>query len=287
MNEITQHTKPNQWNYVPTELNPVDHGTRGLKPLDISSKWTKGPDFLLKPVKYWPSRMPANLDMSICTATVVVSQTGLVDISRFSSWNRLLKTTAIVRFFIRRLRDPSSTPNLTANDFQLATETLLRQSQLVSFPAVLGKLLRKESLSSKDKLLPLNPFIDERQIIRSSGRLQYPPLPAATRMPVGSRCPERNNPPHHGTLSRNLPPRRSRIRQDISATTLFRFCRPCRPAHHQLSLLPMPPLSRRKHRANDGALTPMPIFHPQIRHIRSRMDHSSLSTENKLRNTTA
>ena len=184
VNEIIQHTKPNQWNYVPTELNPADHGTRGLKPSDISSKWTKGPDFLLKPVKNWPSRRPANLDMSICTATVVVSQTGLVDISRFSFWTRLLKTTAIVRFFIRRLRDPLSTPNLTAIDFQLATETLLRQSQLVSFPAVLGKLLRKESLSSKDKLLPLNPFIDERQFIRSSGRLQYAPLPAATRMPV-------------------------------------------------------------------------------------------------------
>ena len=184
MSEITQHTKPNQWNYVPTELNPADHGTRGLKPSPISSKWTKGPDFLLKPVKNWPSRMPANLDRSICTATVVVSQTSLFDISGFSSWNRLLKTTAIVRFIIRRLRDPSSAPNLTANDFQLTTETLLRQTQLVSFPAVLGKLLRKESLASKDKLLPLNPFIDERQIVRSSGRLQYAPLPATTRMTV-------------------------------------------------------------------------------------------------------
>ena len=115
--------------------------------------------------------MPANLDRSISTATVVVSQTGLVDISRISSLNRLLKTTATVRYFLRRLRDPSSAPNLTANDFQLATETHLRRSQLVFFPAVLGKLLRKESLSSKDKLFPLNPFIDERQIIRSSGRL--------------------------------------------------------------------------------------------------------------------
>ena len=184
MNEIAQHTKPNQRNYVPTELRPAHHETRGLKPSDISSKWTNGPDFLLKPVKNWPSRIPANLGKSICAAIVVVSQTGLVDISRFSSWNRLLKTTAIAHFFIRCLRDPSSAPNLTANDFQLATETLLRQSQLVSFPAVLGKLLRKESLSSKDKLHPLNPFLDERQIIRSSGRLQYAPLPAATRMPV-------------------------------------------------------------------------------------------------------
>ena len=111
-------------------------------------------------------------------------QVGIVDTSRVSSCNRLLETTALVRFFIRSLRDPSSTPNLTANNFQLATETLLRQSHLASFPAVLGKLLRKESMSSKGKLLPLNPFIDERQLIRSSGRLQYAPLPAATCMPI-------------------------------------------------------------------------------------------------------
>ena len=138
----------------------------------------------MNPVKYWPSRFLANPDRSICTATVVFSQTGLVDVSRFSSWNRLLKTTAIVRFFIRRFRNPSSMPTLTASNFQLATETLLSQSQLASFPAVLEKLLRKEPLSSKDKLLYLNPFIDERQVIRSSVRLQYEPLPAATRMPV-------------------------------------------------------------------------------------------------------
>ena len=128
--------------------------------------------------------MLANPERLICTAPVVKSQAGIVDISRFSSWNCLLKTTATVCSFIGNLRDPSSTPNFTANDFQLATETLLRQSQLASFPAVLGKLFRKESLSSKDKLLPLNHFIDERQIICSSGRLQYAPLPAAIRMPV-------------------------------------------------------------------------------------------------------
>ena len=184
VNEIAQHTNPKQWNYVPTELNLAAHGTRGLKPSDISIEWTKGPGFFLKPAKDWPSRLPVILDRSVCIATVVVSQTRRLDISKFSSWNRLLKTTAIVRFFIRRLRNPSSTPNLTPNVFQLAPETLLRQSHLAYVPAVLGKLLRKESLSSKDNLLPLNTFIDERQTIGSSGRLQYASLPAAIRMPI-------------------------------------------------------------------------------------------------------
>ena len=75
---------------------------------------------------------------------------------------------AIVRYFIRRLRDPSSSPNLQANDFQLATETLIRQSQVPSFPAVLGKLLRKQPLLSKDKLPSLNTFKEESSTKRSS-----------------------------------------------------------------------------------------------------------------------
>ena len=151
VSRITQHTKPNQWNYIPTELNPADHGTRGFETLRHSLQMDKRTRFPFEACKILASRMPANLDRSICTATVVVSQTGLVDISRFSSWNRLLKTTAIVRFFIRRLRDPSSAPTLTANDFQLATETLLRQLQLVSFPAVLPRVFQDSSYQLTQK----------------------------------------------------------------------------------------------------------------------------------------
>ena len=89
-----------------------------------------------------------------------------------------------------------------------------------------------------------------------------------------SKCPECNNLPPHGTLPRNLPLRRSRIRQVISAITLFHFGDPCRPAHNQILLVPMPPLSRRKCRANDGAIIPMPIsihrYVISVRLLRSR-----------------
>ena len=88
-----------------------------------------------------------------------MSQTGLVDISRFCSWNRLLRTTAYVHIFLRRLQDPSSPSNLTANEFQLAQETLLRQLHLGSFPAVLGTIvLRKGPLSSKRQSPISEPF---------------------------------------------------------------------------------------------------------------------------------
>ena len=159
-------------------------------------------------------------------------------------------------------------------DFQLATGTLLRQSQLASFPTVLGKLLRKVTLSFIHKLLSLNPLTGERQIIRSSGRLQYAPLPAATRMPVVLDA--------HNAITRLFmlhfheicPHTGPEHLKSFLQQPYFIFCRPCCSAHHQLSLLPMPPLSHRKRRANDGALTPMPIsiqrYAISFRQVRSR-----------------
>ena len=42
----------------------------------------------------------------------------------------------------------------------------------------------EESLSSKDKLLPYSPVLDEHAVLRSAGRLQYAPLPSSTRIPI-------------------------------------------------------------------------------------------------------
>ena len=62
----------------------------------------------------------------ICTATAIV------DVSRFSSMDRWLKTTAIVRSFYRRIRD-SSTWNITANDSQIAKEHFPETSSSYTF----------------------------------------------------------------------------------------------------------------------------------------------------------
>ena len=44
------------WRYVPTENNPADHITRGLRPdqLNVNHPYYGGPEFLLKPAKLWP-----------------------------------------------------------------------------------------------------------------------------------------------------------------------------------------------------------------------------------------
>ena len=63
--EIKVKSKPDNCNHIAANLNPADHGTRGLEPKEIEAKWFKRPDFLstndvfCRPTKQMP----------ICAAT--------------------------------------------------------------------------------------------------------------------------------------------------------------------------------------------------------------------------
>jgi len=54
--EIHEKSNPNQWRYVPTDMNPADLGTRGMTAQELtdSSKWWNGPNFLCSPKAEWP-----------------------------------------------------------------------------------------------------------------------------------------------------------------------------------------------------------------------------------------
>ena len=57
--EIHDHTCPDQWRYVPTQLNPADFGSRGMTVSQLKScpQWWFGPEFLKKPDKgAWPEK---------------------------------------------------------------------------------------------------------------------------------------------------------------------------------------------------------------------------------------
>ncbi|XP_068715777.1 uncharacterized protein [Montipora foliosa] len=54
--EIQSLTNPKQWRFVPTNENPVDFTTRGMRVSDMvkEKKWWSGPDFLQKEETDWP-----------------------------------------------------------------------------------------------------------------------------------------------------------------------------------------------------------------------------------------
>ena len=54
--EIHEFSAPDQWRYVPTNVNPADHGTRGLTVEEFTRAdlWWNGPEFLKKSKQDWP-----------------------------------------------------------------------------------------------------------------------------------------------------------------------------------------------------------------------------------------
>ena len=54
--EIQRSTDPEQWRYVPTDINPADLLSRGLRAtdLEICERWWRGPAFLQRSEEAWP-----------------------------------------------------------------------------------------------------------------------------------------------------------------------------------------------------------------------------------------
>ena len=54
--EIHEFSAPNQWHYVPMDVNPANLGTRGLTVAELASTdfWWNGPKFLKKSRQDWP-----------------------------------------------------------------------------------------------------------------------------------------------------------------------------------------------------------------------------------------
>lgn len=53
---IHEHSEPNQWRYVNSELNPANDASRGLT-VDImmqNNRWLSGPEFLTIELSLWP-----------------------------------------------------------------------------------------------------------------------------------------------------------------------------------------------------------------------------------------
>ncbi|GBP37699.1 hypothetical protein EVAR_23748_1 [Eumeta japonica] len=102
--ELEEHTTVKCWRWVPTKLNVADDATRDPPThFDETHRWFHGPDFLRKSEDEWPqetveSEQPTGEERSCTTLTLVNKEDSQVvpNVSRFSSWTRLLRSMARV-----------------------------------------------------------------------------------------------------------------------------------------------------------------------------------------------
>jgi hypothetical protein len=204
--QIHELTSSHQWRHVPTKVNPADVVSRGCGASELvrCHVWWNGPEFLHLDVEQWPPRLlpeaPADQEKRRGTATVDVQASAAttlfgeyeksnwrLDPERFSSFQRLRRTTAWVMRFLRNCRMPGEKRQhgeLSIEELQEAEEHLLRTAQQEAFSSEITALRAQRSLPPSSPLRCLQPMLDSTGVARVDGRLKFSQLPYQARHPV-------------------------------------------------------------------------------------------------------
>ena len=179
---VLDASRPSQWKFVPTNLNPADLPSRGTKTKNLISNtlWWQGPSFL-RGIGQWPVQpkatpTPEALD-EVVSLEGVIKRFGFFQ--KTSSrpgyelfFEQLSKQVGNIMVVLRGLQRAIDRwlPNRNIRLFQLLIRSIQRQSldelrMQIERPSTMKKHYKK-----------LNPYIDTDDIIRVSGRLYNMPL---------------------------------------------------------------------------------------------------------------
>ena len=179
VSEIQNDTDPSQWRHIPGVNNVADSLSRGISVEQLEEEWQHGPAFLAQKEEDWPqeSLPPANQkevnrEKRKCQAVynVSVSREDAIDCKKFSEWRRLVRVTAYVMRFCRKMkaklkgcpRDNYAEKDgpLSVQELRMAEEYWVKQAQTSL----------QDHLKTGD-LKMLSPYKDDKGIIRVGGRV--------------------------------------------------------------------------------------------------------------------
>ena len=166
----------NQWNYVPSKLNPADIASRGLKAQKLkTSEWLQGPTFLLRSQSMWPSFkinierpsiefIPAKSQsvQSVIATEKAIDTTNQL-INHCSSFDRFI---SLLQHKVRGKPFPLFKP-LSVAELHIAERTLITHTQHEHFP---GCFVSNKSLPRY--LKKLQPIVIDG-VLRVVGRLSH------------------------------------------------------------------------------------------------------------------
>jgi hypothetical protein len=165
---------------LPEEENPADHLSRRLLGDQIQSFdiWWHGSSRLWKHRDYWPSDTfatnkspPARRKRGPSHVMTAKKSITLVDASKFSSYWKLVRTTAWVFRFLQNVRGKEkSAGELTTTELAAARMHMVRVLQRETFTSELGSLQKNSALPSNSKIARNNPFLEDG-LIRLGGSL--------------------------------------------------------------------------------------------------------------------
>ncbi|XP_062709477.1 uncharacterized protein LOC134288485 [Aedes albopictus] len=190
IDEILNLSRIDEWRWISTKANVADEATKwGKGPsCNVNSRWFQGPDFLYRSADHWsmvPEEGTDESDKELREAYVCshLLRQPIVNTSRFSRYERLLRSMAYVHHFVDRLRDrksskPKYSVGLTSVEMQKAERTLWSVAQSEEFPNEVATLKQNLERSSEDqkqleassRLAKQSPFADKFGVLRVGSR---------------------------------------------------------------------------------------------------------------------
>ena len=185
VSEIQTLTNPALWYHIPGTMNPADLLTRGIGATDLthSDLWLHGPSELqmegISPQSEDLCHSDIAPEMAQKTETVLVNLEthSLIDLTRFSSFTKIVRTLGWVLRFVKTLKRAAQKgsrfkQNLDSDELHAAQTLLLKTVQQECFSTERALIQAGKVVSTGSSLFKFSPFIDDKGLIRVGGRLQ-------------------------------------------------------------------------------------------------------------------
>lgn len=203
---IRSSTKPTQWQYVQTDENPADHGTRPIPAAYLaSSSWLIGPQFLCQPNTRQEDEAESfelvqpDTDKDIrpevtSLATKVTEQSlGSKRFENFSTWKSLVRGMTslihVAKSFSSEIKNDECKgwhqcrQPLTTERCQAKTN-ILKAVQEDVYQGELKCLIQGIAVHHQGPLVKLDPFLDENELLRVGGRIHRADLEDQEKHPI-------------------------------------------------------------------------------------------------------
>ncbi|XP_059218365.1 uncharacterized protein LOC131994991 isoform X1 [Stomoxys calcitrans] len=186
--EVLENSCAKDWRWCPGVENPADDATRAKysKNYNADGRWKNGPKFLLLDESKWPkvAEMGEKIDRSATELRakyriLVTHQVCAVvpNFNRFSKYRRLKRAMAWIHRYIKNLRRCVRGETCMVGELDVEEEVkaelyLCRYVQQQYLADELEDLRKNGHVSQNSSIKMLNPYVDDENILRVSGRLE-------------------------------------------------------------------------------------------------------------------
>ena len=216
VSEIRKLSDRERWLFCPGQVNPADMPSRGIygKNLATNLFWWEGPEFLKLDQSEWP-RAPTEAELrendtalkekvkhepTITHAMlarekeVPIQVNKILDLSRFSSKGKLLRSMAWVLRFVDNVKckvnckDTNTNNQVSIDELERAENIMIRSIQQEAFSKEISYLQNNASGLSKTRppiyVNQFNLYIDEKGVLRCRTRIKNAQVRDSTKKPI-------------------------------------------------------------------------------------------------------